>query len=187
MNIDINLLPEELRPKPLIDRRMLIVVVVVVALACASYYVYSLKASVETEVASVESRVEVTQREATAMSSNPDALAMLTDISQKKAVYAELEVSGKDYEQFAATKIEWGDVVARVSARVPSYVTIAVIAEGGGSDVEVGGVATTYQRVAAYASSLESDEAFSEVHTRDWDASSGEFVLILEVAERGAQ
>lgn len=187
MNIDINLLPEELRPKPLIDRRTLVVVVMVVALACASYYVYQLKSTAETEVASVESRVEVTQREATAMSSNPDALAMLTDISQKKAVYAELEASGKDYEQFAATKIEWGDVVARVSARVPSYVTIAVIAGGSDSDVEVGGVATTYERVAAYASSLENDEAFSEVHTRDWDASTGEFVLILDVAERGAQ
>lgn len=187
MNIEINLLPEELRPKPLIGTRTLILLVMVLALGYGCYQLYALKTNGEAEAANIESRIEVAQSEAIGLSSNPDVKDLTAYISEVKAEKAALETLVQDSETFAAAKIMWGDVIQRVSSRAPSGVTIDSIVQGENRSVEVSGVATSYERAATYATALENDEAFDGVPTREWDEVEGRFTLTVNIATGGGR
>ncbi|MEE8471058.1 MAG: hypothetical protein V3S51_06995 [Dehalococcoidia bacterium] len=187
MNIDINLLPEELRPKPLIATRTLVLVVLVALLGYGCYYFYGLKSNSQAEAASLESRIQATQTEAMSLSNDLDVRELVAAISEVEAEKAALETLVQDYEVFADSKIMWGDIVQRVSSRAPAGVTVDSILQGSDNTVEVGGVATGYDRAAVYATALESDEAFNDVPTREWDGLTGRFLLTVNIVVGGGR
>ena len=186
MNININLLPEEALPKPLIETRMLVLVVLVIALLFGCYYFYDLKSGSLAEAASTEKQIEATESQAMSMSSSPEVKEIMVAIGEAEAAKAELESLLQDYEEFTASTIMWGDVIQRLSARTPVGVTVNSITQWLVDTVEVSGLASTYEHVAAYATALESDDAFSDVPTREWNAETGAFSLTVRMEQEVA-
>jgi hypothetical protein len=115
MDIDINLLPEEIRPKPLLNARMLLLLVVVGVLGFGCYYFYDLKAGTEADAAVAESRIEAVEDEASDLANNAEAKEIVAGISEAKATLAELEAATSDYVVFKDSRIGWGEVVDRVA------------------------------------------------------------------------
>jgi Tfp pilus assembly protein PilN len=187
MNIDINLLPDEVRPKPPISMRMMGLLVVVLVLGYGCYYFYDLKAGTQSETAEVESRIAAIEDQAANMSSNPEAKEVVAEITEYKEAIAELEAGATDYLRFAGTRVEWGEIVQRVSSRIVNGVTLDSIVEGKSGRVEVGGVASGYERAAAFAASIENDELFDNVHASEWNAEKGTFLLLVGVTLGGAE
>jgi Tfp pilus assembly protein PilN len=187
MDIDINLLPEEIRPKPLLNARMLLLLVVVGVLGFGCYYFYDLKAGTEADAAVAESRIEAVEDEASDLANNAEAKEIVAGISEAKATLAELEAATSDYVVFKDSRIGWGEVVDRVAIRLVGGITLESIVASGSDVVEVGGVASSYERAAAYASSLELDDSFDNVHTREWEGTVGRFLLSIDVVTGGAE
>jgi Tfp pilus assembly protein PilN len=185
MDVKINLLPEELKPKPIISMRALCLVLVVLALGYGCYHFYQVKAASEAEAAEVESRIEAIQSEMASLTSNPEARELLGEISEAQQEIAGLEALVDDYEAWSASRIEWGEVVRTIVDWIPSGVTIDAISDSSGDTVEVGGAATSYERAAAYASALENDQLFSNVSVTQWGAQDKTFLLILNVVPGG--
>jgi Tfp pilus assembly protein PilN len=179
MNIDINLLPRELRAKPLIDARTLVLIVLVVALAVGCYFLYHAKSSAQTENASIQSRTAVMEQEANSITSNPEAIQLYNSISQ-------LQAAQQQYTSYKASLVGWGDALTRLYERAPKSVIIKSISQSGNGLV-VQGAATDWGGVNDFVRQLSLDPGFTLQGLPTFDGASGTFTLAINVAPGGGR
>lgn len=177
MNIDINLIPEELRIKPLVDGKTLAAVIVIVLLAFGSFYFFNAKSDSQAEIASLGSQIKTTQQQTAALSSNPEAVQLINSISQLKA-------AKQGYEAFVASRVMWGNALNGVYSLVPMGVNIASITQTGNA-LEIKGTASSYTSVSDYGRALDNDPRFSLAGLPSF--SKGSFSLTIGVATGGGR
>jgi Tfp pilus assembly protein PilN len=175
MDIQINLLPDELRPKPPVEMKNLLLVVLVVALLAGSVFLYMSKANATSDRIDMEERTAAVTREAQALGSDPEAVALNQSITRLKAVE-------KNYSSFVATRIDWGDAVDRVNALVPQGIQITKLTQAGAT-LKIEGTTSGYSAVASYGRALDIDGKFVLAGVPFLNGSS--FSLVIFVAGGG--
>ena len=178
MNIDINLLPEEVRPKPLIDTRTFGLIVLILILAFACVYVFMMKSDAQSDIATMETSIATMQREIASLSSNAEAI-QLTKSNQ------DLTAAKQNYNAFVAGKILWGDALEGVYKLRPKGVSIAQITQDGNT-LRVAGTADSYTEVSSFARALHNDPRFTLAGLPTL-IESQTYTLVISVAPGGAQ
>jgi Tfp pilus assembly protein PilN len=177
MNIDINILPAELRPKALIDTRTFALIVVILLLGVGCFYFAYAKSDSQSEIANMSSQIKTAQQQTTALSNNPVAVNLISSINQLKA-------TKQGYEAFAASRVMLGNALYDVYDLVPTGVNIASIAQSGNVLV-IKGAATSYTDVSDYGRALDNDSRFALAGLPSF--SDGSFSLTITVATGGAR
>jgi Tfp pilus assembly protein PilN len=177
MNIDINILPAELRPKALIDTKTFALVVVILLLGFGCFYFYHAKSNSQAEIANLQSQLTTTQQQTAALSSNAEAVQLISSISQLKA-------AKQGYEALVASRVMWGNALAGVYSLVPVGVNISTITQTGNALVIAGG-ASSYTDVSGYVSALDKDPRFTLMGLPSF--SDGTFSLTVSVAPGGGR
>jgi Tfp pilus assembly protein PilN len=178
MNIDINILPKEMRAKPLLDAPTLALIVVILLLAFGSIYYYHAKSSSQSDIANMQSQITTMQQQATALSSNKDALALINEINQLKA-------AKQSYDAFLASKMPVGNALAAVySSAAQVGVDISTITQSANMLV-ITGTASSFTNVSDYGRALDNDYRFSLLGLPSY--SDGAFTLTISVKMEGGQ
>jgi len=173
MNIEINLLPEELRPRPPVETKNLILALVIVALVAGCAFMYTAKSGAESDRVSMENRITEIDQETAALQA---AAKPLTD------AISNLKTANTNYEAFEAARIDWGDALARVQALVPQGIVIDKLTQDENTLI-LEGSTSGYSAVASYARSLDLDRRF--VLAGIPSLKVNDFSLILVVAPGG--
>lgn len=174
MNIEINLLPVELRPRPPVETKSLIVALLIVALVAGSVFLYMAKSSADSDRVGMENRIKEIDRETAALQAEARSL---TD------AISNIKEANKSYDAFRAARIDWGNALERVQDLKPQGIDIKNLTQDGRT-LEVGGsVRGGYGTVASYASSLDDDRRFALAGIPS--LKDGDFSLILAVAPGG--
>ena len=177
MNIEINLLPEELRPRPPLESRSLLAIVVIVALVAGCVFLFMAKAGAVSDKADMEEQVASINQQIQAMAADSEVAALTKSIANLKA-------AEKSYDAFVATRIDWGDALARANALVPSGITVTKMAQVG-TTLKIEGTASGYSAVASYGRALDIDPRFvlSGVPYLSQSGEGGNgFSIVVEVA-----
>jgi len=178
MNIEINLLPEELRPRPPVETRTLLVIVLILALAGGCYFLYQGKSDTDAEIADLENDIAQFEKDVAAITSNPEALALKSSISK-------LETVQKAYNSFVASKRFWGNALERAQSDQPKDLKISGLTQDGNTLV-IDGTAVDPGDVASYERALENKPTkFTVAGLPKW--SSPSFTLIVAVAPGGEE
>ena len=178
MNIGINILPREMRAKPMLDTPTFALIVIILLLAFGSFYYYYAKSSSQNDIANMESEIATAQQQTTALSSDPQALSLINSINQLKA--AKLS-----YTAFTTSRMLVGYSLVGAYALVPMGVDIGSIAQGKDNTLVIKGTASSYTEVADYGRALNNDPRFTLLGMPSF--SSGSFTLTVSVAQGGAQ
>jgi len=187
MNVEINLLPEEFKPKPLIQPPTLAILLVVLVLGFGCFHFYSVKADKEAQAAEIETNIESMQSQMMTLQSGSLASGLREEVSALTNEKNQLDQMNSDYTLFTGSRVEWGYVIEKVEIRKPWGVYLTSIVQGGdGSVVTVTGTANNYERETAYVALLEMESKFSDVTTLSWQADSGVFSLSFNVESGGA-
>jgi Tfp pilus assembly protein PilN len=153
MNIDINILPAELRPKPLIDTKTVVLIVFILLLGFGCYYFFQAKSDSQAEVTKMQSEIKTTQQQIDALKNDPDVKTLVNSITQLKA-------AKQSYDAFVASRVLLGNALDGVYSLAQGRVNISSIAQSG-STLLVKGTASTYTNLSGYASALDNDLRFS--------------------------
>ncbi len=175
MNIDINLLPEELRPRPPVETRTLLVILLILALAAGCYLLFQAKSDAKAETADLERSIEDINDEIDAITG--EAQGLMSSITM-------LETLTKNYEAFVNSRIIWGDTLERVEAHKPKGVAISALTEQGNTLV-IQGTADGWDAVTSYGRALDRDTKFTLAGWPSWK--SGTFSLTIAVAPGGGR
>jgi len=177
MNIDINILPAELRPKPLVDTRTFALIVVVLLLGFGCFYFAHAKMDSQADIANMQSQIKTMQQQTTALTSNPDAVKLKNSITQ-------LQAAQNGYKAFVASRVAWGNALIGVYSLVPMDVDIASITQKGNTLV-IAGTAPSYTDVSDYGRALNNDARFALEGLPSF--TNGKFSLTISVAPGGAR
>jgi len=152
-NIDINILPQEFRAKPLVDSRTFALIVLVVLLGFGCFYFVQAKMSAQNEIATLEDSIATMQQQTTALTTNQEAQNLIKSIN-------DLKTSQQHFTSFVASKVLWGYALEDVYGLVPKGVSITAITQKGNS-MEIKGTASDYTDVAEFGRALNNDAKFS--------------------------
>jgi len=177
MNIDINLIPKELRIKPLVDGKTFAAIVVILLLGFGCFYFFNARSDSQAEIANLGSQIKTTQQQTATLSSNPEALNLISSINQLKA-------AKQGYEAFAASRVMWGNALAGVYSLVPMGVDITTITQKGNA-LEIKGTASSYTDVSDYGRALDNDPRFTLAGLPSFAKES--FSLTISVATGGGR
>ncbi len=178
MNIDINLLPEEVRPKPLIDTRTFGLIVLVLILAFACVYVFIMKSDTQSDTAAIKENIVTMKQEISRLSTNAEAVQLTKSVQ-------DLTAAKKNYETFVAQKTLWGDALEGVYGLRPVGVDIATITQSG-SALTIVGTADSYTEVSSFARALHNDARFT-LTGLPTIVDSEIYKLVISVAAGGAK
>ncbi len=173
MNIDINLLPEELRPRPAVETRTLFVILLILALAGGCYLLFDAKSDAEAEMADLEESIDQVNQQINGIRQEGQALKNSVD---------RLDTLTKSYESFVASRIIWGSALERVQSLKPTGVDISALTQQGNT-LLIGGTSSGYSAVTSYGRALDRDTKFT---LSGWPAlNSATFSLTVRVAPGG--
>jgi Tfp pilus assembly protein PilN len=175
MNIDINILPAELRPKALIDTKTFALIVVILLLGVGCFYFAHAKSSSQADIANLQTQTTTMQQQAAALESN--AQKLISSINQLKA-------DKQRYDAFLASRVLVGNALDRVYSLVPAFVHVNSIAQRGNTMV-IAGSASSYTDASDYGRALDNDPRFSLVGLPSF--SNGLFSLTISVAPGGGE
>jgi Tfp pilus assembly protein PilN len=178
MNIELNLLPEELRPKPPVENRTLLVGVLVVALIACCVFFFQAKGSADGEVADLEASIASVNRQIQTVSSNKDAVALKQSIEK-------LEAATTHYQTFVDSRVLWGRALAEVEDYVPQGIGLSQLTQKTATTLEVKGSASDYADVDSYFAVLDRDDTFAVPIGPTF--TGGSFTLYVDVAAGGGQ
>ena len=179
MNIEINLLPEELRPKPPVDSRTLLVGVLLIALVACCVFFYQSKGSADGKIADLEASIASTNQKVQTVSSNKDALAVKQSIG-------ELEAATADFQSFVDSRVLWGQALAKVEDYVPHDVWLSKLTQKSDTaTLEIKGGAADYADIDSYFGMFVNDDAFEAPIGPTFTGSN--FTLKVDVAAGGGQ
>jgi len=177
MNIDINILPKELRAKPLLDTPTFALIVIILLLAFGSFYYYHAKSNSQNDTANMQSQITTIRQQTTALSTNPQALSLINSINQ-------LNAAKQSYSAFTASKMLLGDALAAVYETVPLGVDIGTITQTGNT-LLITGTAPSYTAVSDFGGALNNNSRFSLLGLPSF--SNGAFSLTISVKMGGGQ
>jgi len=177
MYIGINILPKELRAKPWLDTPTFALIVIILLLAFGSFYYYHAKTSSQNDTVNNQSRIVTMQQQATALSSNPEALSLINSISQLKAAQ-------QSYNAFSASRMLLGYSLVGVYALTPVGVDIETITQSG-SNLVIKGYALSYTEVSDYGRALNNDPRFTLLGLPSFN--TGAYSLSVSVVPGGVQ
>jgi Tfp pilus assembly protein PilN len=149
MNIEINLLPEELRPRPPVETKTLLFVVIIVVLVAGCALLIMAKSSTNADITTLEQRIAAVEQETISVSTNPEAVALTNSISNLKTAKAA-------YNSFIASRVSWGDALERVRSHIPTGVDIRKLTQSGNTLV-VDGTTSGFSAVSSYGRALDRD------------------------------
>ena len=178
MNIDINLIPKELRIKPLVDGKTFAAIVVILLLGFGCFYFFNARSDSQAEIANLQGQLTTTQQQTAALSSNPEAVRLISSISQLKA-------AKQGYDAFTASKMLLGNSLDGVYALVPAGVDIGKITQKGNTLV-IEGSAASYTDAADYGRALDNDTRFTLMGLPSLKE-DGSFSLTISVAQGGGR
>ena len=176
MNIEINLLPDELRPRPPVETSTLLVIVLVIALAAGCGFLIQAKNSASTEAEQMRGSIVTINQEISAISNDAEVVALNKSISRLKQTKAA-------YDGFKASRIEWGDALEKIKDYVPTGVEVDGMKQSGNT-VVVEGVASGYLAVSSYGRALDRDSILTLGGMPSM--TSSDYSLIVKVAPGGA-
>ena len=177
MNIDINILPKEMRAKPLVDARTVLLAVLVVALAFGIYYFFQARSDVQADNADMQTRIEALKAETASVSANPQAILLTNQINATKA-------AAQSYTAFVAGRVAWGDALDGVFSLLPKGVSIRSITQAG-NNLTITVTASDYSFVADYGRDLDTDGRFVLLAVETLTANTS--VISISVAPGGAE
>jgi len=177
MNIDINILPAELRPKALIDTKTFALIAVILLLGVGCFYFFHAKSSSQADIANMQTQIKTAQQQTVALSSNTKALELISSINQLKA-------TKQSYDAFVTSRVLVGDALDGVYSLVPVLVSVNSISERGNTLV-IAGSAPSYTDASDYARALDNDPRFTLVGLPSF--SDGTFSLTISVAPGGGR
>ena len=177
MNIDINLLPQELRIKPLVDGKTFAAIVIVLLLAFGSFYFYHAKGDSQAQITNLQSQIKAAQQQTSALSSNAEATQLINSINQLKA-------SKQGYDAFNGARTMVGNALEGVYLLVPMGVDITTITQKGNM-LTIAGSAQSYTYAADFGRALDNDPRFTLVGLPSFK--DGTFSLTISVAAGGAR
>jgi Tfp pilus assembly protein PilN len=177
MNIDINILPAALRPKPLIDTRTFALVVVILLLGFGCFYFANAKSNSQAEIASLGSQIKTAQQQTATLSGNPEAVNLISSINQLKA-------AKQGYDAFTGARVLVGDSLDGVYSLVPMGVSITTITQKGNT-LTIAGSAQSYTYAADFGRALDNDPRFTLMGLPTFK--DGSFTLSISVATGGAR
>ena len=173
MNIDINLLPEELRPRPAVETRTLFVILLILALAGGCYLLFDAKSDAEAEMADLEKSIDQVNQQINDIRQEGQALKSSVD---------RLDTLTRSYESFVASRIIWGGALERVQSLKPTGVEIGALTQQGNT-LLIGGTSSGYSAVTSYGRALDRDTKFT---LSGWPTlRSATFSLTVRVAPGG--
>ena len=178
MNIDINILPAELRPRPLIDIKTVALIVFILALGFGCYYFVQAKSDSQDEIATMQSELKTTQQQIRVIQNDPDVVQLTKSINQLKA-------AKQSYDAFVASQMMLGSALDGLYSLASGRVNITTITQSGNT-LLVKGTASSYTKLSGYASALENDPRFS-VKGLPTFAGDGSFSLTVSVALGGGR
>jgi Tfp pilus assembly protein PilN len=179
MNIDINILPKEMRAKPLVDTRTVLLAVLVIALAFGIYYFFQARSDVQADNEAMQTSIEALNEEAASVSSDPQAVQLTSQISAT-------ESAALSYKEFVAGRVDWGDALGEVYALRPKGVDIVSITQVG-NNLNIVVTASDYSYVADYGRDLHDDPRFVLLAVETLAAEDNSSVISISVAPGGAQ
>ena len=159
MNIDINLLPEDLRPQPPIRARTLVMLVLIVALAGSGYFLFDMMSNAKAEttvseerIADFENTIDQIESELNSTSGNPQATALSAEVASKR--------TSRDHQSaFASSRIRWGSALESVYNYVPKGVALNSLTQAG-NNLIVKGTASEFDDVTPFSQALDRDVKF---------------------------
>lgn len=176
MNIDINILPAELRPKALIDTKTFALIVVILLLGAGCYYFFHAKSSSQSDIANLQTQTTTMQQQTVALSSNQDAQQLINEINQIKA-------AKQSYDAFVASRVLVGNALYRVYSLVPVFVSVDSINQRGSNILVITGRAPSYTDASDYGRALNNDPRFTLVGLPSFG--DGTFSLTVSVTPGG--
>ena len=180
MNIDINILPAELRPKALIDTKTFALIVVILLLGVGCFYFAHAKSSSQADIANLETQTITMQQQTAALSSNPEAAKLISSINQLKA-------EKQSYDAFVTSRVLVGNALSRVYSLRPVGVSVDSINQRGSNILVIAGMIAgsppSYTDASDYGRALDNAPGFSLVEL-PW-FSNGSFSLTISVAPGG--
>jgi len=180
MNIEINLLPEELRPRPPLESRSLLAIVVILALVAGCVFLYMAKGGAVSDKEDMEAQVASINQQIQALSADSEVATLTQSIAKLKA-------AEKSYDTFVASRIDWGDALERANALVPSGIYVTKLTQSG-STLKIEGTASGYSAVASYARALDVDRRFvlsGVPYLSEGGEGGNTFRIVVEVAPGG--
>lgn len=177
MGVDINLIPEELRIKPLIDGKSIAAIVAVLILAFGCYYFYNVKSDNQAAITNLRSQITATQQQTAAVSGNAEALQLINSINQLKA-------SQQAYDAFKNKRVLMGYALADVYSLIPLGVEVSSITQTGNT-LAIVGSAQSYTYASDFGRALDNDPRFTLLGLPSF--SNGGFSLSISVATGGAR
>jgi Tfp pilus assembly protein PilN len=175
MNIGINILPKELRAKPLLDTQTFALIIVIVLLAFGSFYFYHAKSSTQSDIANMRTEITTAQQQTKALSTNPEALNLINSINQLKAAQ-------QSYTAFMTSRMLLGSALVGAYNLLPSTVSISTITQKD-NNLVIAGTADSFTDVSDYARALNNDPRFTLLGLPSF--SNGSFSLTVSVASGG--
>jgi len=185
MNVDINVLPQEFLPRPVIRLRTLLMLGVIIALASVAYLLFDLKSNAEDQVSSMEQNIASANAEIEAFSSEQTLQEMTNEVNSLRNTVNQLTAHQGHYESFVASRVDWGDALRRVQSRVPSRVSITAMTQNGNNMLTIQGTAPSYSYVTDYLRILDSDPILVQDGIPSW--TDGVFSLKISVVPGGEE
>ena len=182
MNIDINILPRELRAHSALDPKMIVLIVLVGVLAGGCYYFFAMKSSGENDIAALEQSIASINREIDTVATNPEIAALNNSIKNLQTRINSMRAANKHYDSFMASMLMLGDALYRITAYVPPAVDIQSVTQSSAT-LTIKGAASDYGNLTAYAYMLDKDEKLTLISLPP--LSKGTFTIGVNVAMGG--
>ena len=201
MKVDINLLPEEHRPKRWTLPLTVGLIIIILAVGYYGYGFYGRNASANSELDRLQSQLDLVNAEIQKVLSDPIMQEYEESIAEAEAEIEALEAMELDYETHNAERIYWKQVIQTVREEAPSDVILTSFEQNGGELVVEGKLGSDVGNtipIVEYARRLETRGIFSRSPAIDIAATTetgedGEteeifiFTILLEIEPGGTQ
>lgn len=194
MKVDINLLPEEYRPKRWALPLTIGLIIVILAAGYWGYTSFAKKAVANSELDQLQSQLDSVNAELQQVTSGSGISVYQQQIADTQAQIDKLQALEDDYEYLSDQRVIWRPVIQTIRERAPTDVTLTNF-EQNGDEISVEGELasgiTDATIIIAYRQQLDSSGIFSritvEIGTEEITTEDGKtediyvFTMLLEV------
>ena len=185
--IDLDLLPDEYKPRK-VSRLTTVLVIVVVAMVCLAGLLFFLKSNADGKIESLEDElVTVTADYNGAVKLVKDGKALQDQID---AAESTLEAIEGDYQIYQEDLIKWSVIIKQIDEAIPgTRLSLKSIKQGSGYSLTLVGTANEDNYVYNYATNLEENEYFWDVTVKSIVSSgaSSSFTITMQYGSGGGQ
>ena len=181
--IDLDLLPDEYKPRK-VSKVTTVLVTLVVLMVCLAGLLIFLKTNIDGKIGSLEDElvtVKVDYNDAVKLVKDGKALQVQIDAAESK-----LEAIEEDYEIYQEDLIVWSVIIKEIDDAIPgTRLTLKSITQSG-SSITLQGTANEDRYIHDYAINLEEKEYFWDVTPTSFSA-TGSFTITMKYGSGGGQ